>query len=264
MCKEVRRVTKLFTLFFVSIVCITIFSGQKDAKAASKPVVTVAKRTTTTATIKISKTGDTGYQVYAATSKHGKYKLLMATLTQSYKITKLKKNKSYYVKVRGYRTKGYRITRGKFSRAVKINAYKKTTKPASTTKVSEDINSYTTEALNLINAERINRGLTELKADADFCKAADIRAQELATVFSHTRIDGSEFQTVLDETECAYAYPIEDIYAGMQTVSEVVAACMQDSVRAENAISASNTKVAVGCYYDVATATYYWTILFSE
>lgn len=265
MCKETKRFAKLLMMLLVTLVGAAMFTGVKDAKAASKPTVKVTKRTTTTATIKISKTRDTGYQVYVATSKHGKYKLVMATMTQSYKILNLKKSKTYYVKVRGYRTRGYRISRGKYSSAVKISAYKKTVKPTTTTTTdTEDITTYTTDALTLVNAERASRGLEALTTDAALCRAADVRAQEIATVFDHMRPDGTGFETAVDEQDFGLSYVTEDIYSGMQNVSDVIATCMQDSVRVENAIATTNTKMAVGCYYNPANATYYWVLLFAE
>ena len=55
--------------------------------------------------------GATGYQVYRATSKNGKYTLVKTTTSTSYKNTKLTTGKTYYYKVRAYKqvdkTKGY-------------------------------------------------------------------------------------------------------------------------------------------------------------
>jgi len=60
------------------------------------------------ATIKWKKvSGATGYQIYMATSKNGKYskiKTITKTSTVSYTKTKLKKNKKYYFKIRAYKT----------------------------------------------------------------------------------------------------------------------------------------------------------------
>lgn len=41
------------------------------------------------------------------------------------KITKLKKNKVYYIKIRAFKTVGYHITYGKFSKVMKIDKYGK-------------------------------------------------------------------------------------------------------------------------------------------
>ena len=59
-----------------------------------------------------------GYQVYRATKKNGKYKLVKVVKGNkkvSYKNTKLKKNKKYYYKVRAYRTVKGKKVYGAFS-----------------------------------------------------------------------------------------------------------------------------------------------------
>ena len=59
-----------------------------------------------------------GYQVYRATKKNGKYKLVKVVKGNkkvSYTNTKLKKNKKYYYKVRAYRTVKGKKVYGAFS-----------------------------------------------------------------------------------------------------------------------------------------------------
>lgn len=112
------------------------------AEAAGKPArpsISLVKRTATQATIKIKKKGSvTGYHVAVATSKKGKY-TIMPTMKRTVKLTKLKKNKVYYVKVRAYRTKGLRIQHGKYSRVLKIGKYKKPQKdPTTPTEMPEE------------------------------------------------------------------------------------------------------------------------------
>lgn len=71
--------------------------------------------------IKISwkaKGGATGYQVYRATSKHGKYKHITTVKNTSYVNKKLKKNKKYYYKVRAYRTVNGYAGKGVFSKTI--------------------------------------------------------------------------------------------------------------------------------------------------
>lgn len=267
--KYLLKLAFVTMVFLLCSVCSMSMEG-KSAKAASRPTVRVTKRTKKEATIKISRSKATGYQVYIAASKHGGYKLLMATRTQYYKITGLKANKTYYVKVRGYRTRGYHISRGKYSKAIKINVYKKAArKPAkktTTTKntTTESLTEATTVALNSINTERQNRGLATLTSDADLCKAADTRAQELAQSFSHTRPDGREFQTVLEDVSYDCEYAMEDIYSGTTNLEEILTKAMTDTDRAENIFSSEADKLAVGYYYDEAAAKGYWVILITE
>ncbi len=71
--------------------------------------------------------GTSGYTVYRATKKDGKYKKV-ATIkkagTKTYTDKKLKKGKTYYYKVRPYVTKGGSRTQGGWSDAVKVKIKK--------------------------------------------------------------------------------------------------------------------------------------------
>ena len=66
----------------------------------------------------VQKKNADGYQVYRATKKNGKYKLVKVVKGNkkvSYTNTKLKKNKKYYYKVRAYRTVKGKKVYGAFS-----------------------------------------------------------------------------------------------------------------------------------------------------
>ena len=122
--KRYHKGVSLMLLLALSV-C-TFGSGEARAAVPAKPSVSLAKRTKTAATIKIKKKGKvSGYQVYMKTSKSGKYQLIMGMKTSSYTIKKLKANKTYYVKVRAFNTRGYHITFGKYSSVLKIKPYKK-------------------------------------------------------------------------------------------------------------------------------------------
>lgn len=115
-------------LLLVAVICLNTFEpAGTEAASLPKPVFTVTKRTKTTATIKIEKKGNvTGYQIWTAASKNGKYKQVDGIRTQTCKLKKLKPNKVYYVKIRAFRTtKNFHISYGKFSSIVKIGKYQK-------------------------------------------------------------------------------------------------------------------------------------------
>lgn len=64
------------------------------------------------------------------------------------------------------------------------------------------------------NKYRVENGLPELKLDAELCKAASIRADELlASDYSckHNRLDGRKWYTVLDEIGYNYYYGAENL-----------------------------------------------------
>ena len=102
----------------------TVYSNELavSKKDDKKPSTTEQKPSSTTAEQKPSDTTTTqkldGYQVYRATKKNGKYKLVKVVKGNkkvSYTNTKLKKNKKYYYKVRAYRTVKGKKVYGAFS-----------------------------------------------------------------------------------------------------------------------------------------------------
>ena len=85
--------------------------------ALSKPESITAKNTGSKR-VRISwkkVSGATGYQVYYSTSKSGEYKLLKTTSGLNYSKTGFKKGKTYYFKVRAYRTINGKKVYGSFS-----------------------------------------------------------------------------------------------------------------------------------------------------
>ena len=85
-----------------------------------------------------------------------------------------------------------------------------------------------------VNAERAQRGLALLSEDSDLTAAACIRAREIASVFSHTRPDGSSCFTV---SEKAYG---ENIAKGYGTVDKVMAAWMSSEGHRANILRVSS------------------------
>lgn len=117
-------------LVAVLIVTVTVPSGVVAASKPGRPSFKVVKRAKKSVTLKINKTKNaTGYQIFIANSKHGKYKQTAATRIRTVKISKLKKDKSYYIKIRAFKTVGYHITYGKFSKIIKVDKYGKKPKP---------------------------------------------------------------------------------------------------------------------------------------
>lgn len=88
-----------------------VYSTESSVKSA-KPAIAKAKATVTAqskkAVVKWSKVnGASGYEFYYATSKNGSYKMakrITKSTTVSFTHSKLKKGKTYYYKVRAYRT----------------------------------------------------------------------------------------------------------------------------------------------------------------
>ncbi len=69
----------------------------------------------------------TGYVVYRATKKNGKYKAVKTITkasTTKFKNKKLKKKKKYYYKVRAIKKAGKKVTYSKYSKAVSVKIKK--------------------------------------------------------------------------------------------------------------------------------------------
>lgn len=107
-----------------------------------------------------------------------------------------------------------------------------------------------------VNAERAQRGLTLLSEDSDLTAAACIRAREIASVFSHTRPDGSSCFTV---SEKAYG---ENIAKGYGTVDKVMAAWMSSEGHRANILRASYGSIGVCCLQ--IDGVYYWVQFFGK
>ena len=107
-----------------------------------------------------------------------------------------------------------------------------------------------------VNAERAQRSLTLLSEDSDLTAAACIRAREIASIFSHTRPDGSSCFTV---SEKAYG---ENIAKGYGTVDKVMAAWMSSEGHRANILRASYGSIGVCCLQ--IDGVYYWVQLFGK
>lgn len=108
--------------------------GSASKKVSAKPVPTkvaissVKNSGAKTVAVKWKKvSGASGYEIYSATSKNGKYKKVATVKkggTTSCKNTKLKKGKTYYYKVRAYCTVNGKKVYGKYSEVKSVKVKK--------------------------------------------------------------------------------------------------------------------------------------------
>ncbi len=120
---------------------------------------------------------------------------------------------------------------------------------------------YAAEVVRLVNEERAKEGLAALKTDAAVQSAAQIRAKETVTLFSHTRPDGSSCFTALQSAGAKYSTAGENIAYGQKTPAEVVNAWMNSEGHRANIMNSSFTTIGVGCYK--SGNTYYWSQFFT-
>ena len=123
------------------------------------------------------------------------------------------------------------------------------------------------EVLTLVNQERVRNGLGLLSWGETCADAAEIRAKELASLYAHTRPDGSSWNTACLEPDDEAHIEGENLVAGNAAVSPeaVVAAWMNSEKHRENILNPAYTKLAVGFYIDQESQyKTYWSQYFSD
>lgn len=121
--------------------------------------------------------------------------------------------------------------------------------------------SYAAQVVSLVNAERARHGLSALTVSTTVQQAAQTRAGELQTSFSHTRPSGASCFTALTEAGVSYARAGENIAYGQSTPEAVVQSWMSSSGHRANILSSSFTTIGIGC--TVVNGTAYWAQLFT-
>lgn len=120
--------------------------------------------------------------------------------------------------------------------------------------------SFMLEVLRLTNIEREKQGLAPLEYYSVAQSAADIRAQEIRKEFSHTRPDGSDCFTVLDDINVEYFTAGENISYGYSTPQDAVTAWMDSQSHRENILSSDFTHLVVG--YNADGSSPFWVQIF--
>lgn len=127
---------------------------------------------------------------------------------------------------------------------------------------------YSTQAQEVLaqcNAQRQANGIAALSLDPELTKAANIRAQEIATLFSHTRPDGRKCFTVLDQIGYSYWSAGENIAAGYGNSSAVMNGWINSPGHRSNILNAGFKRLGVGyVYIPNSEYGYYWVQIFSN
>ncbi len=127
------------------------------------------------------------------------------------------------------------------------------TTPSADTSVS----AFAQEVFRLTNAERVKNGLSELTQFSALNQAAAVRGKEQATLYSHTRPDGSQCFTVLAQFGISYSSAGENIAMGYTTPESVVNGWMNSAGHRANILNANFTSLGVG-FYQGSDGTMYW------
>ena len=112
-----------------------------------------------------------------------------------------------------------------------------------------NINKYTTDMLKLINALRKEYGVSALKGYESLDKAAELRAVELKTLFSHDRPDGTGYKTIFAQQGLNYHRIGENITKGKNstyTVAEAFDNWKNSQGHLDNMLNPDFEYVAIG------------------
>lgn len=137
----------------------------------------------------------------------------------------------------------------------------KTEKADVTAGMNEEQATVAGQVLDIVNQNRSASGLHSLKLDSELCAAAQIRANEIVTSFSHTRPDGRKFSTVLTDNGIRFTAAGENIAWGQRSPEEVMDAWMGSDGHRANIMNAGYTKLGVG--HVTVNGRQYWVQLFS-
>lgn len=118
------------------------------------------------------------------------------------------------------------------------------------TAVQTEIPAQAEAVLNLVNAERMKRGLSVLTLSDNLTHIAKMKAQDMAqnNYFSHTSPTyGTPFE-MLQHFGVSYKAAGENIAAGQRTPEEVMEAWMNSSGHRANILGTKYTELGVGYY----------------
>lgn len=119
------------------------------------------------------------------------------------------------------------------------------------------------EVIRLVNLERAKEGLSTLKSDTTLCKVSGIRAEELTTLLSHNRTDGTTWSSLVKKYNIKYKVTGENIAAGHESPVKVFNAWMNSPGHRANILDPDYTKIGVGHYYSTDLYyEHYWEQLF--
>lgn len=124
---------------------------------------------------------------------------------------------------------------------------------------------YKAQVVAIMNQERANAGVGGISQNASLDAVAQIRAQEIAQSFSHTRPNGTSCFTVLSENGIAYNYAGENIAAGYGDPASVMSGWMNSEGHRANILDGSFGQVGIG-YYTDPNSGYgtYWVQIFTN
>lgn len=126
---------------------------------------------------------------------------------------------------------------------------------------SETAARYAEEVAQIVNRERAAYGLEPLIFSEKLSAPAQVRAQEIQSVFSHTRPNGQSCFTAINEAGIRYTYAGENIAYGQRDPAAVMDAWMHSEGHRANILNARVTHIGVGV--TERGGVYYWSQFFA-
>jgi hypothetical protein len=156
---------------------------------------------------------------------------------------------------------GARVNWDRLYRMVYINTIKEQEHSENNKTNNQD--DYQKEMLTLVNQIRKKEGLEPLEYDSSLAGAAQVRAGELLSNFSHTRPDGTSCFSILKEYSISYRTCAENIAAGRANPSEVINQWMNSEGHRKNILNPSFRKMGIGYVKSNEGYGHYWVQLFT-
>lgn len=126
--------------------------------------------------------------------------------------------------------------------------------------VKDQTAEFVDQVISKTNAERTKAGLPKLSKNTKLCQAAQERAKETVTKFSHTRPNGKDCFSILKEYNITYSAAGENIAYGYVTPDDVVKGWMGSPGHKANILNKRYKSIGVGFYEK--NGAKYWVQMF--
>jgi hypothetical protein len=118
------------------------------------------------------------------------------------------------------------------------------------------------DVLDLVNAQRKAAGLKSLSLNEDLNRVAQLRANEIAENWSHTRPNGEAWKTAFAEEGVSASYRGENLAKGQYSADTVVEAWMDSQGHRDNILNKKFKKMGVASV--VIDGVTYWVQVFAN
>ena len=129
--------------------------------------------------------------------------------------------------------------------------------------VNDNYQSDIDELVALVNEVRKDAGLNPLYIVPMLNDASYIRSKETVEKYDHTRPDGTNFYTVLDNCGFFFSAAAENLAAGLPTAEETHNQWINSPGHLRNILNPKYTHIGASCYHEDGTMYgWYWEELF--